>query len=191
MFNRKQVKANAKAAIKGHIGLAFLVSLVIGLLMSVATSTVIGGILLAGPLSAGTAFFFMKMYRKDNVSFNDSFNGFNNYKSCLVAGILVPLFTFLWSLLLIVPGIIKNYSYAMTYYILNDHPEYSATKAITESRKMMKGHKWELFVLSLSFLGWDLLSLLTLGILEAVYVIPYRSTAIAGFYDAIKDESKQ
>ena len=76
----------------------------------------------------------------------------------------------------------------MTFYILNDHPEYSATQAITESRKMMHGHKGKLFVLYLSFLGWDLLSLLTLGILEIVYVAPYKAAAVAGFYDAIKGE---
>lgn len=106
----------------------------------------------------------------------------------MVAGILVPIFTFLWSLLFFIPGIVKSFSYAMTFYILNDHPEYSATQAITESRKMMHGHKGELFVLYLSFLGWDLLSLLTFGILEIVYVAPYKAAAVAGFYDAIKGE---
>lgn len=188
MFNRKQVKANAKAAIKGHIGLAFIVVFVIGLLTCAASATLIGGILLAGPLTAGTVFFFMKLYRRENAGFNDGFSGFSNYSHNLAAGILVPVFTFLWSLLFFIPGIIKNFSYAMTFYILNDHPEYSATQAITESRKMMKGHKWELFVLYLSFIGWDLLSFLTLGILEIVYVAPYRAAAVAGFYDAIKGE---
>ena len=180
MFNRKQIKANAKAAMKGHLGLAILVILVIGLLLCVASATLIGAILLA--------FFFMKLYRQENVSLNDSFGGFSNFSNNMVAGILVPIFTFLWSLLFFIPGIVKSFSYAMTFYILNDHPEYSATQAITESRKMMHGHKGELFVLYLSFLGWDLLSLLTLGILEIVYVAPYKAAAIAGFYDAIKGE---
>lgn len=188
MFNRMQVKANAKAALKGHLGLSIGVTLVIGILLGVASATVIGAILLAGPLTAGLAFFFMKLYRKEDVTFNDSFGGFSNFSNNLVAGILVPLFTFLWTLLFFIPGIIKNLSYAMTFYILNDHPDYTATQAITESRKMMKGHKWELFVLYLSFIGWDLLSVLTLGILEIVYVTPYKAAAVAGFYDAIKGE---
>ncbi len=188
MFNRKQIKENAKAAMKGHLGLAILVILVIGLLACVASATLIGAILLAGPLTAGAAFFFMKLYRKENVSLNDSFGGFSNFSNNMVAGILVPIFTFLWSLLFFIPGIVKSFSYAMTFYILNDHPEYSATQAITESRKMMHGHKGKLFVLYLSFLGWDLLSLLTLGILEIVYVAPYKAAAVAGFYDAIKGE---
>ena len=76
----------------------------------------------------------------------------------------------------------------MTFYILNDHPEYSATQAITKSRKMMHRHKGELFVIYLSFLGWDLLSVLTFGILEIVYVAPYKATAVSGYYDAIKGE---
>lgn len=187
MFNRQQVKANAKAAIKGHIGLAFLVAFVIGLLTCAASATLIGGILLAGPLTAGVAFFFMKLYRRETVSFNDGFSGFSNFSHNMAAGILVPLFTFLWSLLFFIPGIIKSLSYAMTFYILNDHPEYSASQAITESRKMMQGHKGELFVLYLSFIGWDLLSCLTFGILEIVYVAPYKAAAVAGFYDAIKE----
>lgn len=188
MFNRKQVKANAKAALKGHLGLSIGVTLVIGILMGVASATVIGAILLAGPLTAGLAFFFMKLYRKEDVTFNDSLGGFSNFTGNMAAGILVAIFTFLWTLLFFIPGIIKQLSYSMTFYILNDHPEYTATQAITESRKMMKGHKGVLFVLYLSFIGWDLLSVLTLGILEIVYVTPYKKAAVAGFYDAIKGE---
>lgn len=188
MFNRKQVKANAKAALKGHLGLSIGVTLVIGILMGVASATVIGAILLAGPLTAGLAFFFMKLYRKEDVTFNDSLGGFSNFTNNMAAAILVGIFTFLWTLLFFIPGIIKQLSYSMTFYILNDHPEYTATQAITESRKMMKGHKGELFVLYLSFIGWDLLSVLTLGILEIVYVTPYKNAAVAGFYDAIKGE---
>lgn len=188
MYNRKQVKANAKAALKGHLGISIVVTLVVGLLLSVASTTVIGAILLAGPLTAGLAFFFTKLYRKEDVNFNDSFVGFSNFSNNVVAGILVAVFTFLWTLLFFIPGIIKQLSYSMTFYILNDHPEYTAKQAITESRKMMNGHKWNLFVLYLSFIGWDLLSVLTLGILEIVYVAPYRKAAVAGFYDAIKGE---
>ena len=188
MYNRKQVKANAKAALKGHLGLSIGVTLVIGILIGVASATVIGAILLVGPLTAGLAFFFMKLYRKENVSFNDSFGGFSNFSTNVGAGILVAIFTFLWSLLFFIPGIIKQLSYSMTFYILNDHPEYTAKQAITESRKMMNGHKGELFVLYLSFIGWDLLTVLTLGILEIVYVAPYRAAAVAGFYESIKGE---
>lgn len=188
MYNRKQVKTNAKAALKGRLGLSIGVTIVIGILLSVASATVVGAILLAGPLTAGLASFFMKLYRKENVTFNDGFGGFSNFSKNVAAGVLVAVFTFLWTLLFFIPGIIKQLSYSMTFYILNDHPEYTARQAITESRKMMNGHKGELFVLYLSFIGWDLLSVLTLGILEIVYVAPYRETAVAGFYESIKGE---
>ena len=188
MFNRKQVKENAKAALKGHLGSAILALFVIGLLVCAASATLVGAILLIGPLTAGLTFFFMKLYRREEVDFNYNFKGFSNFSNNMVAGILVSVFTFLWSLLFFIPGIIKNLSYSMTFYILNDHPEYTGKQAITESRRIMTGHKGELFVLYLSFIGWDLLSLLTFGILELVYVAPYRSATLAGFYESIKGE---
>ena len=91
------------------------------------------------------------------------------------------LYTFLWSLLFIIPGIVKSYSYAMTPYILLDRPELSATDAIKESEKMMNGHKMELFILDLSFIGWILLSMLTCGIL-VLYVEPYMMATKSAFY---------
>ena len=78
--------------------------------------------------------------------------------------IVVSIFVFLWTLLLIIPGIIKSISYSQTFFVLKDHPEYSITEAITESKKIMQGYKWKYFLLNLSFIGWGILSLFTLGI---------------------------
>lgn len=100
---------------------------------------------------------------------------------------LVGLFTSLWSLLLIVPGIVKFYAYSMTPYILIDNPELSANQAIILSKKMMKGHKFDLFFLQLSFIGWIFLSIFTLGI-GLLWVIPYMMTAQAAFYQDIRKE---
>ena len=80
----------------------------------------------------------------------------------------------------IIPGIIKSFSYAMTYFIINDHPEYSLNQAITESRRMMDGHKMEYFILCLSFIGWFILSCITLGI-GFLWLIPYFYTTSATF----------
>ena len=95
------------------------------------------------------------------------------------------IFQFLWSLLLVIPGLIKSYSYAMTPYIVNDlvasGQEVHATTAITLSRQLMDGHKWELFVLNLSFIGWYLLSVLTFGI-GYIWLVPYEQTTKANFY---------
>ena len=103
--------------------------------------------------------------------------------------LLVQIYIMLWTLLFYIPGIVKSYSYAMTPYILLDKPELSATDAITESRKMMNGHKMELFILDLSFIGWILLSLLTCGILF-LYVAPYMQAARAEFYRTLKGDDE-
>jgi uncharacterized membrane protein len=99
---------------------------------------------------------------------------------------LKNLFLMLWTLLFIIPGIVKIYSYRMVPYILKEHPELSGTKAITLSRQMMNGHKWNAFVLDLSFIGWIILSALTLGILHIFYVGPYIQATDAELYEALK-----
>ena len=98
---------------------------------------------------------------------------------------LMGLFVFLWSLLLFIPGIIKAYAYALTPYILIDNPELSANQAINLSRKMMKGHKFDMFCLHLSFIGWVILNIFTLGI-GMLWLMPYIATAQAAFYQDIK-----
>ena len=101
---------------------------------------------------------------------------------------LQGLFLVLWTLLFIVPGIVKAYAYRLTPYLLSEHPELTGTQAITLSRQMMKGHKWRAFVLDLSFIGWILLSVLTLGILTIFYVGPYMNATDAELYEAVKAE---
>lgn len=104
--------------------------------------------------------------------------------------VLRDVFIFLWSLLFLIPGVIKHYSYRMVPYILADDPEIGAMDAITLSRQMMDGHKWNTFVLDLSFLGWDLLSALTLGLLGVFYVNPYKvqhqRRALSGTQESVK-----
>ena len=97
------------------------------------------------------------------------------------------VFLVLWTLLFIVPGIIKGFSYSLTPYILRDQPELSALESITESRRLMDGHKMEAFMLFLSFFGWFLVGILTLGI-GFFFIGPYFSTTYATFYDSIRDK---
>lgn len=91
------------------------------------------------------------------------------------------LYIFLWTICFIIPGIVAAYSYSMTHYIANDHPEMTAREAIAASKEMMKGHRWRLFCLEISFIGWGLLAALTLGIGSFV-VVPYLETSMAFFY---------
>ena len=104
-----------------------------------------------------------------------------------ILGILTAIYTLLWALLLLIPGIIKSYSYAMAPYILKDNPEMGAEEAIVESMKMMKGYKLKLFLLDLSFIGWIILMILTLGI-GLLLLAPYMNTARATFYEELKAE---
>ena len=101
--------------------------------------------------------------------------------------LLTSIFVGLWTLLFIIPGIIKSFAYAMTPYILVDYPDLSPNQAINLSIKMMKGHKFDLFWLGLSFIGWGILSILTLGI-GLFWLIPYVQTAMAAFYVDVKAE---
>ena len=100
------------------------------------------------------------------------------------------LFILLWTLLLIVPGIMKSMAYAMTEYILLDNPEISAEDAIHKSRVMMDGHKMKLFLMYLSFIGWAILCLFTLG-LGFLLLVPYIETSVATFYQDLLEEQKK
>lgn len=117
---------------------------------------------------------------------------FNVYRDNFGKAFLVPflmiLFVYLWSLLLIIPGIIMAYAYSMSVYVSKDNPELSAMDAIRTSKELMRGHKWDLFVLDLSFIGWILLAMLTCG-LGFVFLTPYIETAHAEFYRELTENA--
>lgn len=114
-------------------------------------------------------------------------NTFKGYWNNALGVVLMILFVYLWMLLFIIPGIIKGFAYSMTPYILKDNPELSANQAINLSVKMMKGHKFDLLCLCLSFIGWGLLSILTLGI-GYFWLMPYMYTSMAAFYQDVKND---
>ena len=113
-------------------------------------------------------------------------HAFSDYVRNAVSILLVYVYIALWTLLLIVPGIVKGLAYSLTPFIVKDNPELSPNEAINLSIKMMKGHKFDLFYLYLSFIGWILLAMLTLGI-GLLWVIPYMQTAMAAFYLDVKN----
>lgn len=112
---------------------------------------------------------------------------FSDYVRNAVSILLVYLYTLLWTLLFIVPGIIKGLAYSLTPFIVKDNPQLSPNQAINLSMKMMKGHKFDLFYLYLSFIGWIFLAILTLGI-GLLWVIPYMQTSMAAFYLDVKND---
>lgn len=115
------------------------------------------------------------------------FDGFRDFGRIFLTLFLQGVYTLLWTLLLIIPGIVKAYSYAMTSYILYDNPELQGNAAIEKSMRMMRGHKLELFLLHLSFIGWALLCVLTLGI-GLFWLVPYVQASQAAFYEDVKEE---
>ena len=141
------------------------------------------------PLNFGATYAYNQLYMQsdERVAWNTLNNITVDYLKIVWTMFLYFLYIFLWSLLLLIPGIVKAYSYAMTPYILRDNPELSANEAIDLSRKMMHGHKLDLFCLHLSFIGWSILCLFTCGI-GMLWLMPYMLTSQAAFYQDVRNE---
>lgn len=192
MISRPELRARARKTLGGNLFcnqwlFPLLVAIIISAATTIAGYTFVLVIVLTGSIMVGSAAYFIGIVRGNKADdLNPLVNGFkDDFGGNLVTGLLVTLFTFLWSLLFIIPGIVKSYSYAMTYFIKNDKPGITGQQAITESRNMMKGHKMELFLLDLSFIGWYIVGALCLGI-GTLWVTPYHQTARAHFYEELK-----
>ena len=179
----------AREALSGKWGLAiwafflyFLITLIIQNIPKVGSFI---PLFISGPMALGFAIFSLSISRNQNPKLEQIFEGFKRFGTSLVAFILMSLFTLLWTLLLIVPGIIASLSYSMTFYIIADHSSMGAIETIKRSKKMMYGFKWKYLELQLRFLGWALLSILTLGI-GLLWLVPYMSISNAKFYEDIK-----
>lgn len=146
--------------------------------------------LLGGVLQLGYARFLLKQHDGKTLDFNDLFSQFDRFGTGFAQDFLRTLYTFLWSLLLIVPGIVAALSYAMTPFILEEHPELTASEAIARSKDLMDGHKMDLFLLNLTFLGWDILCALTANI-GHLFLNPYKNAAYAVFYREITQGPQQ
>ena len=179
----------ARESLKGKWGQVVGTFIVYFLItMGVQVVPVLGalaGILISGPMALGLAFYCLSISRNKDIRLEMIFKGFENFGNAIGAYILILVFVILWMLLLIVPGIIAAFSYSMTFYIMADNNSIDIMEAINKSKSMMKGYKWKLFCLSLRFLGWILLSVLTLGI-GLLWVVPYMNVSIATFYDDVK-----
>lgn len=200
------------------------VQLIISILLTLATALIIWGIVvfvIGGAAKLGYAIFNLNLVDGKEARFSDLFSQFGRIGSGIIMNLLMGIFTFLWSLLLIIPGIIKSYSYAMTPFILAEHPEISENEAITRSRELMDGNKWRLFCLMFSFIGWELLivapflvcfvilylnllagqSIIAAGVcciisfvlalVGGLFLFPYQHAALAAFYRDISAEPAQ
>lgn len=229
MWNRQELKSNARIMLKANYLKIVIVSVVFALLTSsgyqsakgaakgsdadislshltgiqwslvmAAFVGIMGVVIIAflvnaliavfvwNPLSIGCIKYFIDC-RYGNAEWKDILFVFrNNYVNVCVNIFLKQLFTFLWCLLLIVPGIVKAYEYMMVPYILAENPDMSREEVFALSKQMMKGNKWDAFVLDLSFIGWMILGALTLNIVNVLYTNPYRYLTSAELYHTLK-----
>ena len=176
-----ELRAQAREALRGKWPMAAVAALIYSAIAGgLSAIPVIGGLcsLFVGlPVAYGFTIVMLGVCRGKDIDFGVLFEGFQDYGRIFVTMLLQAVYTILWSLLLVIPGIIKSYSYAMTSFILKDEPE--------KSMAMMEGNKMKLFMLDLSFIGWAILCIFTLGI-GLLFLQPYVAISRAAFYEDLK-----
>ncbi len=192
--------AESRAALKGHwtnlvvttLVMILVVMVVSGVASLIPVADTILSYFITLPISYAFTVIFLKWYRtREDVQFGELFTPFTNkdeYVRILGTMFLQIVYTFLWMLLFIVPGVIKSYSYAMTPYILKDHPEMKNNEAIEKSMAMMEGHKMQLFLMDLRFFGWCILAMCFTLCIGLLWVQPYQYVAHTAFYEDLKAE---
>ena len=191
-MGREELKERAREQIKGRIGVLFLMYLVIIGITSV-TSWIPGAgafanfFVIAPAFEIGMLMVYTSIYNGAEIKAGDVLDGFYHFWGAFKITFFASLFSVLWSFLLFFPGIIKAYSYSMALYIWNENKELGALEAIQKSKEMMDGHKMDLFVLGLSFIGWFFLGMVTFGI-AFIYAVPYMEMTMLNFYHSIKPQ---
>lgn len=191
MKSNSEIRAAARASLGKSI---FSDRWIMGLVIYLISTTVVSllssfviGFLLVGPLLLAINYIYLRLARgAEKIELGDLLYGCSDGRLArsLLLYILQTLYLTLWSLLLVIPGIIKAYSYRLAYFVMLDNPEMSANECITESRRLMDGYKMQAFLLDLSFIGWLLLGSLACGI-GVLFVEPYMQAAHAAFYEEI------
>ena len=175
------IATGALAAI-GAVSIIFLIIFLVVFVLSLLLSAFV-----FNPFEVGGCYFFLENAVSSNAGVGGILAGFkSNYKGTVFTMFLRNLYIGLWTMLFIVPGIIKSYEYRMIPYILADHPEMDHKEVFALSKKMMDGEKWDTFVLDLSFYGWAILSAFTCGILSIFFLNPYIHATNAELYLALK-----
>lgn len=184
-----ELRAEARQALQGKWPMAAVAALIYSIIAGgLSAIPFIGGLcsLFVGlPIAYGFAIVMLEVYKGKDIDFGVLFEGFQDYGRIFVTKLLQGIYTALWSLLLLIPGIIKYYSYAMTDYILKEEPAMKNNEAIEKSMAMMENNKMKLFLLDLSFIGWAILSIITFGI-GFFFLQPYMQVARAAFYEDLK-----
>ncbi|PKK97238.1 MAG: hypothetical protein CVV58_02270 [Tenericutes bacterium HGW-Tenericutes-3] len=191
LMSNYELKARAREQLKDRYWMVFVVVLIV-LAVSGASYPLIVGLIVVGPLTVGLSYYLLDIVQTNHKGDNYELliEGFKkSLVASIVSNLLTMIFIFLWSLLLIIPGIIKALSYSMTPYIIADNPEIDGMVAIDKSREMMRGNKTRLFFLYFSFIGWFILCLFTFGI-GFFFLAPYIKTTVANFYVDIRGSKR-
>lgn len=170
--------------------LTFIYGLITGILGIIPYLGSVLALLVGMPMGWAFTVAFLGLTRGEELKMGRLADGFNDYVRILGTTLLVQIYTFLWTLLLIVPGIIKSFSYAMTPFVLRDEPDMKYNSAIERSMQLMDGHKMELFMLYISFIGWAILACLSIGI-GFLWLVPYMETTLAKFYEDLVEGETQ
>lgn len=187
-----ELKMLAKEQMRGKFWMVAIATLIVYAITGASMPVFIGFIIM-GPLMVGLAYYLLDFVENKNSKgdqYEILFKGFtNNIATPIVAYIVSSIFIFLYTLLLIIPGIIKALAYSMVSFIIADDPSIDPMEALRKSEDMMRGHKMRLFYIHLSFIGWYILSAITFGIL-LIYVIPYQRLTITNFYIDLRGTKK-
>lgn len=205
-MNFSELKLDAKQKMKGKYSEAIIMMLVFGVISFIAAqfdlalSKSLGMVtedsqntlniftlLVSIIFGLGITSFFLKISRGESPQWKEMYSKTNRIPDYFVLNLLIGIFVFLWTLLLIIPGIIASISYSLAQYIMLDEPNLSPMDCIRKSKEMMKGHKGECFCLALSFIGWIILGIFTLGILY-FWLVPYMSVTMCNFYNKLKGD---
>lgn len=183
--NKERISSDGVSAFLGSPFLGAAIGTMV-IFMAVALIWTLVAFLLSGAITMGYNHFLLHMVRGENPQFSDLFSKFNLFWKSLGLLIVMTVFTALWSLLLVIPGIIAAFRYALAPFLMLENPDMDIMEAISESKRLMQGNKWKLFILHLSFIGWGFLCIFTLFI-GLLFLAPYIKVSVACFYQEVKD----
>ena len=194
-MSNKEIRAKARADLGGNIFdgkwmmallAALVISLIVGVCAAIPVAGSVGVFIIGGPLMLGLTGYFLRLSRNQDTKIEDVFDSFSeHFLQSFLLYLMTGIFTFLWSLLFVIPGIVKSYAYSMAFYVKRDNPTYDWKQCLDESQRIMRGYKWKLFCLQLSFIGWAIVCVFTFGI-GTLWLTPYMNAATANFYESIK-----
>ncbi|MDQ0148244.1 DUF975 family protein [Eubacterium multiforme] len=201
MSSTGELKSRARMQLRGKWGISIVAFLIYSVIIGMGASKEIGdyfdinkvvfftnavGFLLGGLITVGISKFSLNLVRGKEISINDLFSNFDIYLKTLGLNILSGICIFIGTLFFVIPGVIIAIMFSQAYYILSEDKEKSITQCLRESSELIRGYKWDYFVLELSFIGWWIVSILTLGI-GSLWVIPYQGITETNFYLELKE----